>query len=865
MLLQLNINGRMKNVKSLDILHLVKTTLACCSSRELFWDPKADIVFLCKAYPEEIEPIRSQLDQKELYEWFFLTPFFFGLPIEDQRRCSMALLGREFIQGRMSEIPRSPYTSATSTNKANRKPRLSLQTSGITSRPPPRLSSLDWTKSNYHEESAIHSSGFTLSPIPSPATAIRNPMIPRVRKSPGPLAYSMSGQRVPSAPSPYQQATTTRNTPARAEEPANPGGALNLPKPSTRPQSVQARSPCLSKGEQNLVLPARYIRPASMDVWNSHRQESEKLDIHSLRNVSTPHVVHTHIHEPVVAELNPVSPAPSSNRASENIESRSTQGLDDSQRSRASCQMKRSQATKGHLARQRQSRIARRVSQQVPPPSHTSPTLTSYAPLDQPDHYPGEETVLAATVPGPIHPPEDLIASLRGRASDSSLQKPKARLGAHDESRLNKVPSTEQLEKALSRPRQPSLTLAIPQSNPNHPPPSLIPSPKPADIHPAILVPGPKPEPHQAPKTTLTQKHQSISALKDSQKPPEGPYYARPLHPAATRHTIDFRQATGSGKKKLLQGAALKPKVVKSKRGATIRRQKSKHSSLMVGANANARKAYLADHAMDLKPLPALPYFSKPSPPQEIVAPIPRRGQRHFIIERFDWLPPSPPVQPVTGQDMQLPDSPVSSVASGPAPFSRISVGPIIQGLSPISPVDVQKVPIAHPNTYQETTTATTDTTTSEETAPSGPSADTAAPKGRFQAILETSTIPAFQQYAVFAHGPYSALDSPASPTVIYRTIGRQAPSRTLTGNFSEVSWSTSVSSSPSLTWSIAESLSTLASPVPDSAMTDGSYYGIFGGEDGYEDKSEGKSVGQIVGGLRKTSPPRRVDSHQDD
>lgn len=54
-------------------------------------------MFLCQSYGKELSAIRPQLNQEELQSFFF-TPYFANLPVEEQRRCSLALQGNEFVQ-----------------------------------------------------------------------------------------------------------------------------------------------------------------------------------------------------------------------------------------------------------------------------------------------------------------------------------------------------------------------------------------------------------------------------------------------------------------------------------------------------------------------------------------------------------------------------------------------------------------------------------------------------------------------------------------------------------------------------------------------------------------------------------------------
>lgn len=86
---------RRKTFRGLNMLHLVKSLVHYCRIRDLLWDPRKDILFLCRHYGEDIQSIRDQLDQKAVQQNFLGTPFFSRLAAEDRRRCYQILLGKE--------------------------------------------------------------------------------------------------------------------------------------------------------------------------------------------------------------------------------------------------------------------------------------------------------------------------------------------------------------------------------------------------------------------------------------------------------------------------------------------------------------------------------------------------------------------------------------------------------------------------------------------------------------------------------------------------------------------------------------------------------------------------------------------------
>jgi hypothetical protein len=94
-LLGLKSDGKLRSYKSLNILYLVRTLVQYCKVRDLKWDPREDILFMCRHYSAEVQSMRAQLDQKAVQEHFLGTPFLASLSPEDQRRCYRILLGTD--------------------------------------------------------------------------------------------------------------------------------------------------------------------------------------------------------------------------------------------------------------------------------------------------------------------------------------------------------------------------------------------------------------------------------------------------------------------------------------------------------------------------------------------------------------------------------------------------------------------------------------------------------------------------------------------------------------------------------------------------------------------------------------------------
>lgn len=109
------------------MLYLVKTLVHYCRVRDLDWDPKKDLLFLCQQYSEQVQAIRAQLDQMAVQQNFLAAPLFAQLHTEDQRRCYLVLLGTE-PPPTMAITPPPPLFShkhSASDPDASLRPRLS--------------------------------------------------------------------------------------------------------------------------------------------------------------------------------------------------------------------------------------------------------------------------------------------------------------------------------------------------------------------------------------------------------------------------------------------------------------------------------------------------------------------------------------------------------------------------------------------------------------------------------------------------------------------------------------------------------------------------------------------------------------------
>jgi hypothetical protein len=93
--------------KSLNVQYLLTTLLFHCKACDLSWDPRKDILFLCKNETVAVQRVRTRLNAKEVKEMFLGTSFFSRLKSQDQRLCYRALLDTE-PPPTMAIIPPAP-------------------------------------------------------------------------------------------------------------------------------------------------------------------------------------------------------------------------------------------------------------------------------------------------------------------------------------------------------------------------------------------------------------------------------------------------------------------------------------------------------------------------------------------------------------------------------------------------------------------------------------------------------------------------------------------------------------------------------------------------------------------------------------
>ncbi|KAF1841220.1 uncharacterized protein K460DRAFT_371231 [Cucurbitaria berberidis CBS 394.84] len=165
-------DAKLKTYKCLNMLHLVKTLVHLCRVRDLAWDPRKDILFLCQHYGEEVQSIRAQLNQKEVQENFLGTPFVSQLSSEDQRKCYQILLGKD-PPPVMAVIPPPPSDGHKHSHSASEipRPRMNSQNSSPELLSPP-LPGKPNSSRQQATKTKSQSIDLTASPKPPPALPV---------------------------------------------------------------------------------------------------------------------------------------------------------------------------------------------------------------------------------------------------------------------------------------------------------------------------------------------------------------------------------------------------------------------------------------------------------------------------------------------------------------------------------------------------------------------------------------------------------------------------------------------------------------------------------------------------------------------
>lgn len=206
------------------MLYLVKTLVHYCRVRDLAWDPRKDLLFLCQQYGEEVQAIRGYLDQKAVQQNFLGTPFFSRLGPADQHRCYQILLGTEPPPVMAITPPAPGYKHSASNSEDITRPRvtchksspsLNMQSSTSLLSPPiggKRTASSDRAASNQLKPTELPASSNARPYMASTAGQSRDSRS-RYRPTSAPVTREGSPNDVPSTTS---QMKKTSQPPAQA-------------------------------------------------------------------------------------------------------------------------------------------------------------------------------------------------------------------------------------------------------------------------------------------------------------------------------------------------------------------------------------------------------------------------------------------------------------------------------------------------------------------------------------------------------------------------------------------------------------------------------------------------------------------------
>ncbi|KAF2121092.1 hypothetical protein BDV96DRAFT_203522 [Lophiotrema nucula] len=251
----------MKTFKSLNIFYLIKTSLQLCRSNDLSWDARRDIAFLAMFYGKEIEGFRQQLNQKELQDLFFSTSYFSKLAPEDQRKCTLALLGRDIPPMPRSApptagaLPKPPTQALSAPHSSQRLSATSSQAARpvlISHQSTPHLKQVS-TPSIPTTSPPLHNN--TRGPLHNRAASINSP--------PMPLPYAGVSNRSQMAPTnatgreQYVRYHTVSagNTPNLSTHTSRDVSPQLLPSNPVRPSSSESRLPSQQSNGQPMALP----------------------------------------------------------------------------------------------------------------------------------------------------------------------------------------------------------------------------------------------------------------------------------------------------------------------------------------------------------------------------------------------------------------------------------------------------------------------------------------------------------------------------------------------------------------------------------------------------------------------------------
>lgn len=226
------------------MIYLVQTTVHLCTNQDLLWDPRKDLLWLCRKYGKEIQSIRGHLNARQVKENFLGTAFFASLPAEEQRLCYHTLLGKD-------PPPSMFLTPAPSQEQATTRPII------------PSHKSAPSLKDNNQQSSSF----------------LRPPMHGKSKTAPG-APSTGAGMKAPS--------NTLANTQGPVSETARDSR-------SRYRNSSAPTTPSASRNVSPEARPAQHVIEFRPDHFQPHRgiYQAQSVNMQNLAPASKPQVVQT--------------------------------------------------------------------------------------------------------------------------------------------------------------------------------------------------------------------------------------------------------------------------------------------------------------------------------------------------------------------------------------------------------------------------------------------------------------------------------------------------------------------------------------------------------------------------------------------
>ncbi|KAH7089234.1 hypothetical protein FB567DRAFT_426404, partial [Paraphoma chrysanthemicola] len=266
-------DGKLRSYKGLNMLHLVKSLVHYCRVRDLAWDPRKDLLFLCQHYGEEVQSIRDHLDPRAVQQNFLGTPFFSRLGSADQHRCYQILLGTKPPPAMALTPPASNHKHSASHAESGTRPRvishksspsLNVQPSTGLLSPPLGGKRKAPTQELSELPAPVNSKSHVVSELPAPARDSRS----RYRPISAPVTREGSPSELPS---------TTSNV--------RPTQPLSHPGMPSYTQSAMQQTPATGMANSHFQIPGSHSNISPPGVTQSqtaaHTSQSNRFSAYT--------------------------------------------------------------------------------------------------------------------------------------------------------------------------------------------------------------------------------------------------------------------------------------------------------------------------------------------------------------------------------------------------------------------------------------------------------------------------------------------------------------------------------------------------------------------------------------------------------